>query len=267
MTMVKRHELATRGLGAEPGIPDVKVLADWIAEHRGRSADITTYRCDQSLAPQIENGIGLACAGGKFTAAHVLESISGIEDCRATGEFHVQAGPLREDAAGTYLRKKGSWFALPAPHVLGITDLYYHDDEEWADALTGTYRSIMREMRDVGITGHVLLCERTDPVEIAALAQHQRCFFFIPDPCRTDLERMLDRQSQVAVGRSGLGTLINCMDEYDVSRIILVDPDDAAVRLALSHFDPDQVTIGGYCTAEDAGAYWKNLVEGAGYWK
>lgn len=267
MTMAKRHDLATRGLGAEPVIPEVKVLAEWIEKHRGRAADITTYRCDQSLAPQVEAGIGIACAGGKFTAAHVIESILGIEDTKATGEFHVQAGPLREDGAGIFLKKKGSWFALPAPHVLGITDSYYHDDEEWADALTGTYRSIMREMRDVGIPGHVLICEKTDPVEIAALVQHQRCFFFHPDPTRTDLERMLDRQNQVAVGRSGLGALLECMNEYDVSRLILLDPDEDAIRLALSHFDPDQVTVGGYCTAEDAGAYWKDLVKGAGYWK
>jgi hypothetical protein len=267
MTMAKRHKLATRGLGAEPGIPEVKVLADWIAEHRGRTADITTYRCDQSMAPQIEAGIGHIGAGGKFVADHILESLLGVEDRTATGELQVQAGPLREDAAGIFLRKKGSWCALPAPHVLGITDSYYHDDEEWADALTGVYRAIMREMRDLGIPGHILICETTDEPEIAALAQHQRCFFFKPDPSRTDLERILDRQNHVAIGKEGLKILLDCMDEYEVSRIILMDPDDAAIRQAMSHFDPDQVTIGGYCKSGDAGLYWNNLVEGAGYWK
>ena len=57
--MVKRRNLSTRAFGAEPGIPDVAVLAAWIADHRGTPADIITYLLDQSLAPQLAAGITL----------------------------------------------------------------------------------------------------------------------------------------------------------------------------------------------------------------
>ncbi|MDD1693360.1 MAG: hypothetical protein LUQ71_01420, partial [Methanoregula sp.] len=70
-TMAKRLKLATRAFGAEPGQPDVAALAEWITEHRGRMADIVTYKLDQSLAPQVSTGIVLPCAGGKFYADRI----------------------------------------------------------------------------------------------------------------------------------------------------------------------------------------------------
>ena len=64
--MVKRHKLATRAFGAEPGLPDVAGLAEWIAEHRGREADIVTYRLDQSLAPQVDRGNRVTLCRGEI---------------------------------------------------------------------------------------------------------------------------------------------------------------------------------------------------------
>ena len=54
------------------------------------------------------------------------------------------------------------------------------------------------------------------------------------------------------------------MSEYDLRKIFIVDADAAAITLALSHLDPDQVSVGGYCTDEN-GDYWKNLVDTAIY--
>ena len=54
--MVKRYKLATRAFGAEPGMPDVAALAEWIAEHRGMTADIITYRLDQIACPADRSG-------------------------------------------------------------------------------------------------------------------------------------------------------------------------------------------------------------------
>ena len=123
--MVKRHKLATRAFGAEPGLPDVAGLAEWIAEHRGTTADIITYRLDQSLAPQIAAGIMTPCAGGKFYADRIRQCITGINDNKAVGELHVDTPAIIEDAAGIVVQKKGAWCAIPAPHLLGITDAYY----------------------------------------------------------------------------------------------------------------------------------------------
>jgi hypothetical protein len=261
--MAKRLKLATRAFGAEPGVPDVAALAEWIAEHRGMNADITTYRLDRSLALQLEAGIMTPCAGGKFYADRIRQSISGIIDNKAVGELHVDTPAIIEDAAGIVVQKKGAWCAIPAPHVLGIEDTYYDDEDEWSAALCDSYRTIMRAMRDTGVAGHVLIADRMDRAELASLA-FQKVFFFAPAPGRDDLAILMDYQQQVAVAKDRLQEVFDLMNEYPVMKIFIVDPDPAAIRLALSHLDPDQVVAGGYCR-EGCGKYWKDLVSSAEY--
>ena len=87
--MKKRLNLATRAFGAEPGDPDGAVLAAWIASHRGITADLITYLLDQSLAPQISAGIDFPCAGGKFYKKRIIESITGVEEGKTTGEISL----------------------------------------------------------------------------------------------------------------------------------------------------------------------------------
>ena len=130
--MAKLHKLTTRAFGAEPGTPDVAQLSAWIAENRGTLADLTTFRLYQSLAPQLAAGIGHPCAGGKFCADHIRSSLLGVKEGRVTDEIAVHTEALVEDAAGIVVQKRNSWCALPAPHVLGLTDGYYCDDEEWS---------------------------------------------------------------------------------------------------------------------------------------
>jgi hypothetical protein len=261
--MVKRLKLATRAFGAEPGLPDVAGLAEWIAEHRGRMADIVTYRLDQSLAPQLDAGIMVPCAGGKFYAARIRQCMSDINDNKAVGELHVDTPAIIEDAAGIVMQKKGAWCAIPAPHVLGITDTYYDDKDEWSDAICDAYRTIMREMRDTGITGHVLIADRMDHAELASLAR-QNVFFFAPAPCREDLPALMEHQRQVAIGKDQVQMVFDLMNEYTLQKIFITSPDRESINLALDHLDPDQVVAGGYCT-EDCGKYWKTLAADAFY--
>jgi hypothetical protein len=261
--MVKRHNLATRAFGAEPGRPDVAGLAEWIAEHRGREADIITYQLDQSLAPQVSAEIPSPCAGGKFYADRIRQCIAGIRDKRAVGELHVDTPAIIEDAAGIVVQKKGAWCAIPAPRMLGITDAYYHDDDEWRAAICEVYSAIMRTMRDTGVAGHVLIADTMDDDELASLAR-EKAFFFAPAPDRENLACLMEHQNQVAVGKDLLKTVFDLTNEYTLRKIFIIDPDPASIRLALSHIDPDQVVAGGYCT-ENAGEYWKDLVSRAIY--
>jgi hypothetical protein len=259
--MAKRRILATRAFGAEPGLPDVAGLAAWIAGHRGRVADIITYRLDQSLAPQVDAGIMTPCAGGKFFADRIRQCMNGIRNNKAVGELHVDTSAIIEDAAGIVVQKKGAWCAMPAPRMLGIGDAYYNDGDEWNAAICEVYSTIMRAMRDTGVAGHVLIADRMDVAELASLAG-QKAFFFAPG-CK-DLAGLMEYQNQVAVGKDQLPTLFDLMNEYPVRKIFLLDPDPASIKRALSHVDPDQVVAGGYCTKE-CGEYWETLVENAFY--
>jgi hypothetical protein len=222
-------------------------------------ADITTYLLDRSLASQIPAGIGIPCAGGKFYADRLLASIDGVVDRKAVCDLHADTPAIIEDAAGIVVQKRKSWCALPAPHVLSITDAYYSDADEWSDAICGIYKTILRAMRDMGVAGHVLICDAMDVAECAALAR-QNVFFFQPKADRPSLEILLEHQQKVAVGNDELPILIELMNEYTVRHIILVDPDQPAIDLARSHLDPDQITAGGYCTDSNALEYWKDLV-------
>ena len=261
--MVKRLKLATRGFGAEPGRPDVSALAAWIAEHRGRTADIVTYLLDQSLAPQVSAGIGIPCAGGKFYDRRIRDCLHGVCDGRITDELGLDPAPVIEDAAGIVVQKKGAWCALPAPHNLGLSDRYYLDEDEYKDAIHSVYTDLMRTMRDTGVAGHVLIAESMDEREVQALAR-KNVFFFQPAPTRQDFAVLLERQRQVAITKEMLPTLFELKGEYDFSRIILIDPDRGSVHLALAHLDPDQISAGGYCK-RDCGEYWNNLVASAVY--
>jgi hypothetical protein len=259
--MVKRLNLATRAFGAEPGVPDIAALAEWIKEHRGRMADIITFRLDRSLAPQVDAGIQATCAGGKFYADRIRSGIAGIEGGRAVGELYLDSPDVIEDAAGIVVQKKGSWCALPAPHLLGLADSYYDDEAEWSDALCGTYRTLMRTMRDTGVAGHVLLCDSMEKEELRILSR-QNVFFFQPEPDKLQLASLLEHQRQVAVGKDYLECLLELKDEYTIQKVFIIDPDPKSISLALSHLDPDQVACGGYCTGDDPD-YWKDLVGAA----
>ncbi len=259
--MAKRFRLDTRGFGGEPGVPDVTALAAWIAKHKGRTADILTYRIDRSLAPQLDAGIMAPCAGGKFYGERILSALAGVEDLVATGELHAETHEIVEDAAGIVVQKKGAWCAVPAPHALGIRDDYYDDEMEWNAAICGMYRTILRDMRDIGVDGHVLICDRIADAELIAL-NHLKIFFFEPAPDRESLARLLERQRQVAVQKNQLKTLMSLTDEYTVRKLFIIDPDPQAIALARTHLDPDQIVAGGYCTAEDE-IYWKDIVASA----
>jgi hypothetical protein len=263
--MGKRLKLRTRGFGAETGIPDVDKLAAWVADHRGCPADLISYQLDESLVPQITAGITFPCAGGGFYGDRIRSCLNGIQDNVVLEEIGVQPSVLIEDAAAVSAHGNGIWCALPAPHVLGLRDGYYNDEDEWLDALFGAYRTLMRAMRDAGIAGHVLICERAEDMEIAALAR-QKVFFFAPAPDRTDLATLMEHQRQIAAGRNQLGTVFDLANEYELHQLIVMDPDAETIRLALSHLDPDQVMAGGYCTG-DGDVYWRSVVDAAVYTK
>jgi hypothetical protein len=256
-TMSRRLKLATRALGAEPGVSDIAELAGWIAEHRGKAADLTTYRLFQSLAPQLSAGIGLPCAGGKFMKDRILESLSGITGNKTVDEIRVGKDELTRDACSVVAQKRGVACSLPSPEDLGIIDKYYGDEDEWSGAITGVYKTLMRTMRDAGVASHVLICDKPGEPMISALAD-QKVFLFQPEPDPEGTEVLLEHQKQIAVPGDKLQMVFDLRDEYDLRQVFIIDPDRESIKLALSQIDPDQVRLAGYCR-ETCEYYWEDL--------
>lgn len=261
--MSKRLKLVTRSLGAEPGIPEVGKLAEWVAAHRGTAADLTTYRLLHSLIPQLETGIDLPCAGGKFMADRILECLIGVTGKKCTGELGVRSDALAGDSYTVAVQKRGCWCALPAPHLLGIRDEYYNDEEEWRGALTASYRAMLRDMRDAGVAGHVIIAGSGTSEEVAALAR-QNVVFFIPDADSNSLKTLMEHQHVLAVENDHLARVFELVDEYELRQVIIIDADRKGIGLALSHLDPDQVMVGGYCTSDNSD-YWKKVTGSSEY--
>ena len=127
----------------------------------------------------------------------------------------------------------------------------------------GVYRDLMRSMRDTGIKGHVLICREIHEPEIESLVR-PNIFVFQPEPDRESLACLMEHQRQIAVGRDHVDTVLDLSSEYDLRKIIIVDPDKESIERALECLDPDQVSAGGYCT-DTCTDYWKNLVDAAVY--
>jgi len=261
--MSRRLKLATHGLGAEPHIPEIGRLSAWIAEHRGTPADLTTYRLFESLSPQIEAKIDFPCAGGVFLKEKIQQCLSGVTERKVIDELSVNTSPLSEDACFAATMKRNIWFALPAPHFLNLSDSYYNDGAEWEDALARVYRTIMREMRDAGAAGHILISEKAHESEIAALARRE-VLFYPQDPGIDGFKDVLEHQSSVVVNRSNIMQAFAHFEEFDISQMIIIEPETETLKAAFSYLDADQIRAGGYCT-EECAEYWKKIVRMSEY--
>jgi hypothetical protein len=261
--MGKRVSFPTRSFGSDTPAPDPSALAEWVGTRRGRAADLITYQLEEGLCPQIDAGISSPCAGGRFYHDRLLGSLVGIEGTAVIGEIGYDPQSLLHDADDMDVIRKNTWLAAPAPHELGLKDRYFHDPEEAAHSLFSAYQEMMRAMRDAGIAGHVLLCEKPDGEELEALAA-RKVFFFSHDQTKKSLALLLEYQPVVAIKPSGLGIIRDLMGEYDIQKIVLIDAEEEDLIQALDLKDPDSLLCGGYCP-DSCSRYWRSIVEKASF--
>ena len=254
--MAKVRRVPVRSFGSETPEPTVPELAGWVRERKGTEGDLTTYLLERSLDPQ--EGVDMPCAGGRIYRARILETFVGLEEGALTREPAVDTALVEEDARWGVAGKKGLWFSIPAPHLLGIRDGFYHDREEFCEGICTCYRQIMRAMRDSGAGGHVLLGDQVHEGELEHLAG-PRTFFFYPGLAEEDLLALLEFQAAVAVPRPILSRALDLFDEYDLRSLYLLDGKQDDVFVAAEHLDLDQISFGGYCR-ENCGEYWKELM-------
>jgi hypothetical protein len=254
--MAGTRRIPIRSFGSEVSDPTVQDLAEWIRKRKGTGGDLTSYLIEESLKPQ--EGVDLPCTGGRIYQARMLETFTGIEGDALTREPAVNTALVGEDARWGASQRKGLWFSIPGPHLLGVRDEFYHDREEFCDGICSCYRQVMREMRDSGAGGHVLLGEIVHDAELEHLAG-PRIFFFYPNLPAEDLPSVLEFQSAVAVPPSMLTAAVELLDEYDLRHLFVVDGKKEDILAASENLDPDQISLGGYCTGT-CGEYWKALV-------
>jgi hypothetical protein len=259
--MGKKTVLETCSLGSEPGVPPPARLAEWVGKQRGRCADLTSFLVEESILPQIDAGIIIPCAGGKFYAGRLEESIAGLEGNRICGELEVSPNSLIEDAARVVALAQSCRFAVPAPHLVVKGDEYYGDADEANDALYEQYRRIFRAMRDAGIHGIICICEQAVPEEMEDLAG-KRVLFHVERATTTTLEEILEYQQTLIVQGSCIREIGRLRDEFEISRVLVLDPKGDELSAVIEVFEPDRVEVAGYCIDGDPD-YWKAIVASA----
>ena len=184
-----------------------------------------------------------------------------MEDGVLIGEPSIDPSTLIADAHYILSRRKGAWFSLPAPHMLKLQDGYIGDEDEFSEAIADMYGRLTREMRDMGVAGHVLIADQADEIEIEMLTA-RKIVFFPRDPSIFDLEVLLEYQDDLIIPAAYMDRAQDLMEQFNVRRLILTDPEIEDLAATKTFMDHDMLEVGGYCK-EDCPDYWRGLVERA----
>ncbi len=258
--MKRRIDLILRSLGSEKiRDPGIKELAGWIAGQKGSCGDLISYKIEKSLVDQKKADI--PCTGGMFYSKRMHESIGGLKSGGLGTEPYPVSAEMSHDAERVRKIRKGCYLALPSPSSLGISDYYFNDYSDFISAICEVYRKLMREQRDRGIKGHIIVSDRFSSTELEDLSG-SKAFFFSPSGSSKVLSSILEFQNSIAVYPEKLGSLTELMPEYDLRSVTIVDPGEGDLERILSDFDPEAVYSGGYCRDCDK-QYWDRLKEGS----
>ena len=257
--MAKKLIFPTRSFGSDAQPVELAELSGWAGSRSGKGGDLILFRMEKTLVPQVDAGIGMPCAGGPFYEERIMECTRGVQEGLITGELWLEPGRVRGDGGAIRALSSGAWCALPAPSLLDLKNEYYSDDEDALHAVCSHYQAIMREMRDSGVAGHVLLADRALEEEIEQLSG-RKSFFYLTENSEETLSLLLESQRDVAVGTNDLEVLAGLSDEFRIGTVALCDPDPVSLKRLLEWRDRDQVVVGGYCR-EECPEYWKKLVE------
>ncbi len=260
MHMAKRLDIPVQAYGSEVGTPSVEELAAWIAGRRGRNGgDLITYQLETSLAAQ--QPIESPCAGGIFYGKRWRDALTGFREGVLQGEPGIDPREVAADARALVTKKKGIQVAVPAPHLLGLTDGYLGNQEEFTELITELYTRLMREMRDAGVQGHVLIADSAETIELESLAG-RKCVFFPRDPTAFDLELLLEYQTELPVLPGQLAWAIDRTEEYTIRRMVLMHAESGDLTEAAEYTDPETLRAGGYCE-RDCPRYWQTRLDEA----
>lgn len=257
--MTKHLNLPVRSLGSEVENPSLERLASWITDRHGQEGDLLTYKLEESL--RCQEGIDIPAVGGRMYTSRFWEALPEPKEGHLLEELIFHPDQLVADATHMITLRKGLWFSIPAPHLLSARDPSERDSDERSSEVLSAYREVMRSMRDAGVQGHVLLCDRVIEEELEKLTG-RRQLVYCETADRKSLSLLLEYQAIMVVPASRLDLVLTMKDEFDISQVILVNPDPGHLRSALREYDPDTIVVGGYCR-KDCERYWTQICETA----
>ena len=262
--MSKKIKFQTCSLGSEPDPSlDKGELVSWIRSRAGLGGDLARYWFQKPLSYQREAQVDVPCAGGVFYGERLRECLAGLDNGKIVGELGLDPGLLKTDIGEAVKKPDPLWVAIPGPGKLGLTDKYYGDPEEASRNLYFWFRRLMREMRDSGADGHVLICDHVVEEELEALCG-KKILFYVSDPDLEGLELLLEHQRTIAVSGAAIDLVVSLKEEYPVHNLILIDPTNTGLEKSLEHWEKDHIKAGGYCI-DNCAEYWKKIVNTADF--
>jgi len=257
--MKKKYNFTVRSFGSEEETPPLDSLTKWVGKQKGIECDLISFKLEQSLESQVH--VEIPCSGGMYYSERILDSMLHLNGRILSGEPGMELDCITADAKRICKCRKKAWVSVPAPSALGIEDGYFGDRDAYFGAMGEIYRRMMREMRDAGVSGHVIMGDRFDATEREELSGN-KVFFYSLEWNTKVATGILEVQDRFAVPPGKLLRFFEIMDEYDVRQLILIDPKPEDFELALRHFDPENLFTGGYNRAGEEG-YWENLLKSA----
>ena len=253
--MNKRRSLPVWSFGGEEPDPDLSTLAAWAGRQKGGVCDLLSFKIESSLKDQ--SGLDRLAYGGMYYADRMCDSIGGIRSGFLREEPWMCPEYLCDDASRAVSLSRNVWAVLPSPLHLKIEDAVFHDREEYESALCSIYRLLMREIRDAGVYGTIIVGEQFSAIE-RELLFGRRVFLHSLSGGSRAVSGILDLQSSLALPAHRLSVIPDLLDEYDIRSLTVIDGTEKDFSGLLSYFDPEDLTAGGLSSGGGR-KYWEGV--------
>lgn len=257
--MNKRRNLLVWSFGGEEPNPDLPALAAWAGRQKGAACDLLSFKIEHSLRDQA--GLDRMAYGGMYYADRIRESLGGIRSGFLREEPWICPDSLRDDATRAAAISRKVWAVLPSPLHLKIEDGIYSDRQEYEDALCRMYNLLMREIRDTGVYGIIIIGEQFSSLEREMLPGRRVMLHSLSGTSRS-LAGILDVQNSLSLSAKRLPLLPDLLDEYEVRTVSVIDGTEKDFAGLLSYFDPGDITAGGFSSCGGK-KYWEGVREHA----
>ncbi len=252
--MNKRRNLPVWSFGGKNDT-DVPTLAAWAGRQKGGVCDLLSFKVECSLKDQ--SGLDRLAYGGMSYADRMYDSIGGIRSGFLREEPWMRPEYLLDDASRAVSLSRKVWAVLPSPLHLKIEDAIFHDREEYESSLCSMYKLLMREMRDAGIYGPVIVGEQFSSVESELLPGRRVLLHSLSGGSKA-ISGILEVQNYLSLPAHRLSVIPDLLDEYDLRSLTVIDGTEKDFSGLLSYFDPGDLTAGGLSSGGGR-EYWEDV--------